>query len=70
MSKVIDRLLSVKSIVTLALTAALLYLLITGQAVPDYFQTVYTMVIGFYFGVQVQKAAVRIEGGDSEKGGK
>lgn len=68
MRKVSESLFSVKSIVTLALTAALVYLIISGTDVPAYFQNLYTTVIGFYFGVQAQKAAVRSEGGANRKG--
>lgn len=70
MKKVIDRLLSVKSIITLTLTAAFVYMIIRGDTIPEYFQQMYTIVVSFYFGVQTQKAAVRNEGGESEKGGK
>lgn len=67
MKKVSESLFSVKSIVTLALTAALVYLIIVGADVPSYFQNLYTTVIGFYFGVQAQKAAVRTEGGANSR---
>lgn len=67
MKTVITKLLAVKSIVTLALTAALVYLIIRGDTVPEYFQTVYTTVIAFYFGLQTQKAAVRIGAENTNK---
>ena len=47
-------LMSVKSIVTLALTAVFAYLAITGQIAQD-FMTVYAVVIAFYFGTQTEK---------------
>lgn len=47
-------LLSVKSLVTLILTGVFAYLAITGALSPE-FMTVYTVVIGFYFGTQFQK---------------
>lgn len=53
---VIRRLLSVKSIVTLVLTAVFAYLSVTGN-IPQDFMTVYVVVISFYFGSQSEKIA-------------
>jgi len=53
--KRLGALMSVKSIVTLALTAVFAYLAVTGQIAQD-FMTVYAVVIAFYFGTQSQKA--------------
>ena len=53
-------LLSVKSLVTLALTAVFAYMAGT-QTISRDFMTVYTVVIAFYFGTQSQKDA--LEGG-------
>lgn len=61
-------LMSVKSIVTLALTAVFAYLAITGQTAQD-FMTVYAVVIAFYFGTQSQKTQDVIGGGDSNDAG-
>jgi len=61
-------LMSVKSIVTLALTAVFAYLAITGQIAQD-FMTVYAVVIAFYFGTQSQKIQDVIGGGDSNDAG-
>lgn len=47
-------LLSVKSIVTLALTVVFCYLAVTNQITQD-FMTVYAVVIAFYFGTQSRK---------------
>ena len=52
--KRIGALLSVKSIVTLALTAVFAYLAVTKQ-ISQEFMVVYTVVIAFYFGTQSQK---------------
>lgn len=49
-------LLSVKSIVTLTMTAVFAYLAICGTISQD-FMTVYAVVIAFYFGTQSQKVA-------------
>lgn len=45
---------SVKSIVTIVLTAVFAYLAITKQITQE-FMVVYTVVIAFYFGTQSQK---------------
>jgi hypothetical protein len=49
------KLIDVKTIVTFALTTAFVYLSVTGKIQPEIFMTIYTMVIGFYFGTQHQK---------------
>jgi hypothetical protein len=49
------RLIDVKTIVTFALTAAFVYLSIIGEINPEIFMTIYTMVVGFYFGTQHEK---------------
>lgn len=53
-------LISIKSIVTIALTAVFAYLAITGQTSQE-FMTVYTVVIAFYFGTQTQKISDAID---------
>lgn len=55
MSKIVERLVSVKSIVTIALTAVFSYLAIIGAVTGQEFLTIFTVVIGFYFGTQAQK---------------
>lgn len=62
--KRLGALMSVKSIVTLALTAVFAYLAVTGQIAQD-FMTVYAVVIAFYFGTQSQKIQDVIGGGDN-----
>lgn len=47
-------LLSVKSIITLALTGVFIEQVINGSVNPD-FMTIYTVIIAFYFGTQAQK---------------
>lgn len=47
-------LLSVKSIVTLILTAVFAYMAVTGKISQD-FMTIYAVIIAFYFGTQSQK---------------
>ena len=50
-----NKLIDVKSIVTLTLTGVMAYLSITGAEVPETFKTIYVMIIGFYFGTQSNK---------------
>lgn len=52
--KRLARLMSVKSLVTLTLTAVFSVLALTGRIAQD-FMTVYAVVIAFYFGTQSQK---------------
>ena len=49
------KLIDVKSIVTLVLTAVFAALSLTGKLSAEQFQTVFTTVIAFYFGTQYQK---------------
>ncbi len=50
----LTRLLCVKSLVTLALTAVFAFKAITGEIGQD-FMTVYTVIIAFYFGTQLER---------------
>ena len=59
--KRVAALLSVKSIVTLILTAVFAYQAVSGQISQD-FMTVYAVVIAFYFGTQSQKAQELMDG--------
>ena len=52
----LSALLSVKSLVTLTLTAVFAYMAVTGGITQD-FMTVYAVVIAFYFGTQAKKNA-------------
>ncbi len=60
-------LLSVKSLVTLALTGVFAYLAVTGHVTTEQFLTVFTVVIAFYFGTQAEKRTQ--EGGDGRGDG-
>ena len=51
---IINRLCSVKSLVTLSVTAAFIYMSIKGS-VNSEFTAIYTSIIGFYFGTQTNK---------------
>lgn len=66
MAERVQKLLSVKSIVTIALTAVFCYLAIVGRLETE-FMTIYTTIIAFYFGTQATKdnaAKTTIEGED------
>ena len=56
MLKNFSKLIDVKSIVTLVLTAVFAVLSLTDKISPEQFQTVFTVVISFYFGIQYQKS--------------
>lgn len=51
------KLIDVKSLVTLALCAAFIFLSVTGKISGEQFLTVWTLCISFYFGTQAQKKA-------------
>lgn len=55
--KRLSNLLSIKSLVTLVLTAVFAYLTCSGGVTADQFLTVFTVVIAFYFGTQAEKNA-------------
>ena len=52
--KRVGNLLCVKSLVTLVLTGVFAFLAVTGT-VSQEFMTIYTMIMGFYFGTQTAK---------------
>lgn len=51
----IAKLIDVKTLVTFALTAAFVFLAVREKIEPQIFMTIYTMIIGFYFGTQHEK---------------
>ena len=53
-------LLTVKSLVTLILTAVFAFLTCTGGVTAEQFLTVFTVVIAFYFGTQAAKSGQNI----------
>ena len=55
MIKNLAKLIDVKSIVTLILTVVFAVLSLNVHISPEQFQTVFTVVISFYFGTQYQK---------------
>lgn len=65
--KIVDRLFSVKSIVTLLLTAVFSYLAIRGMIDGKEFMTIFTVIIGFYFGTQSDKKSTE-QNNERERG--
>ena len=57
MAERLAKLLTVKSIVTIALTAVFCVLSAMGVISGEQFLTIFTVVIGFYFGTQAEKKA-------------
>ena len=55
--KRLGTLLTIKSMVTLILTAVFAWLTCSGGVSADQFLTVFTVVIAFYFGTQTEKNA-------------
>ena len=58
--KRLANLMSVKSLVTLVLTAVFAYMAVTGNISQD-FMTIYAVIIAFYFGTQSQKTQDAID---------
>lgn len=52
MKERLNKLLTVKSIMTLLITAVFCYLAAVGRIVPDQFIVIFTTIVGFYFGTQ------------------
>ena len=55
MKEKLAKLIDVKSILTIILTAIFAYLSVVGLVTAQEFLTVFTVVIAFYFGTQAQK---------------
>ena len=60
--KRLANLMSVKSLVTLVLTAVFAYMAVMGNISQD-FMTIYAVIIAFYFGTQSQKTQDVIDKG-------
>lgn len=60
------KLVDVKSIVTILLTIAFIYLSCVNKITND-FLTIYTVVISFYFGTQYEKNNIRKNEEDEQK---
>ena len=55
--KILNRLLTVKSIVTLILTFVFAFLSVTGAIQADSFQDIFYIIVAFYFGSSLEKTA-------------
>lgn len=55
MKERISKLIDVKSIMTLILTIGFVVLTCNGKVTGEQFLTIFTMIVGFYFGTQSQK---------------
>ena len=64
--KRLGNLLSVKALVTLALTGVFAYMAIVGKISQD-FMTIYAVIIAFYFGTQSQKTQDALDGDGGTK---
>lgn len=62
MKEKLVKLIDVKSIMTLLLTAVFCVLAVTGVVSADQFVTIFTVIVGFYFGTQSQKLAQAASG--------
>ena len=51
----ITKLIDVKSIMTLTLTVAFVFLVSGGKIGGEQFMSIFTMIVGFYFGTQSAK---------------
>lgn len=63
--KRLGNLLSVKSLVTLILTAVFAYMAVRSTISQD-FMTIYAVIIAFYFGTQSQKVQDAVDGDNKE----
>lgn len=55
MKEKLAKLINVKSIMTLVLTGVFAFLSIVGVVGADQFLTIFTVIVGFYFGTQATK---------------
>lgn len=49
------KLINVKNIISLALTVVFCVLALRGDVVPENFEKIFTMVVSFFFGYQLNK---------------
>ena len=63
----LSNLLCIKSLVTLALTGVFCYLSVIGVIDKQLFYSVFSMVIGFYFGTQAMKTKGETNNGETGK---
>ncbi len=68
MKEIIANLLKVKSIITLVLLGLVVYSVVNGIIQGQFVETIFTTVIGFYFGTQYQKAQNASQTDETRKG--
>lgn len=56
MKEKLAKLIDVKSLMTLALTAGFIGLTCSGEVSGQEYMSIFTMIVGFYFGIQAEKA--------------
>ena len=61
MKERLNKLLTVKSIVTIVMTAVFAVLAVREDVTASQFLTIFTVVIGFYFGTQHERAGKKEE---------
>ena len=59
MKEKLAKLIDVKSLMTLALTGGFIGLTCTGEISGEQFLTIFTMIVGFYFGTQSEKSKLK-----------
>lgn len=57
----LKKLITVKSLTTLALTLVFVVMLLLGRDIPQEFVLVYNTVIAFYYGTQAEKQIQKLE---------
>lgn len=66
--KKIAKLIDVKSIISIATTFVFCYLALRQFLTPEVFISVYSIIIGFYFGTQYSKVQNTLDNSDKEGG--
>lgn len=56
MKEKLAKLIDVKSLMTLALTVGFIGLTCSGEVSGQEYMSIFTMIVGFYFGTQAEKA--------------
>lgn len=49
------KLIDVKSVMTLSITGAFIFLTVSNKISPELFMSVFSLIVGFYFGTQSEK---------------
>jgi len=57
--ELMERSVILQAVITLALIGLIIYLVVTGQEVPDLVEALTLLVVGFYFGSKVENATTR-----------